>query len=128
MRALAYRLLERVTGQMQRPITGSTPAALAKLFRYPWPGNVRELENAVECACALAMGDVIDVDDLPLEVRDHRTLTINSEDVRPLRDVERDYILALLERNQGSKTVTAQQLRIGLATLRRELNSYRKTW
>jgi DNA-binding NtrC family response regulator len=112
---------------MQRSITGYTPAALEKVLRYPWPGNVRELENAIERACALATGNVIDVDDLPDEVRDHSTLTIMSEEVRPLRDVERDYILAVLERNQGSKTATAQQLRIGLATLRRKLKSYRKT-
>ena len=127
LHTLAHTLLERVCRQMQRSITGYTQAALEKVLRYPWPGNVRELENAVERACALATGDVIDVDDLPDEVREHRTLTITSEDVRPLRDVERDYILAVLERNQGSKTVTAQQLRIGLATLRRKLKSYKKT-
>jgi DNA-binding NtrC family response regulator len=88
---------------------------------------VRELENAVERACALATGDVIDVDDLPDEVRHHQTLVITAEQVRPLRDVEREYILAALERNAGSKTVTAQQLKIGLATLRRKLKSYKKT-
>jgi two-component system response regulator HydG len=87
---------------------------------------VRELENAVERACALSTENVIDVDDLPDDVRDHRTLTIPSEPVRPLRDVEREYIFGALERNHGSKTVTARQLGIGLATLRRRLNTYRK--
>lgn len=88
---------------------------------------MRELENAVERACALALGEVIDVDDLPGEVREHRGLPATSGNVRPLYDVERDYILWALELNHGSKTVTAQQLRIGLATLRRKLNSYKKT-
>jgi two-component system response regulator HydG len=127
LRTLAQLLLERVARQMQRPITGYTPAALQQILRYPWPGNVREFENAVERACALSTGNVIDVDDLPDDVREHRTLTIESEHVRPLREIERDYILAALERNHGSKTATAQQLRIGLATLRRKLNGYRKT-
>ena len=90
-------------------------------------GNVRELENAVERACLLAMGNVIDVGDLPAEVRDHRTLTsITSEEVRRLCDVEREHILSVLERNHGNKTLTALQLGIGLATLRRKLNSYAK--
>jgi DNA-binding NtrC family response regulator len=109
---------------MERPITGYTANALDQMLRYPWPGNVRELENAVERACALATGEIIDVDDLPDEVRHHRALIIASEHVRPLRDVEREYILAALERNHGSRTLTAEQLHIGLATLRRKLKGY----
>ena len=110
---------------MKRTIRLAPPAA-DQLLRYAWPGNVRELENAMERACLLAMGNVIDVGDLPAEVRDHRTLTITSEEVRRLRDVERDHILSVLERNHGNKTLTALQLGIGLATLRRKLNSYAK--
>lgn len=94
------------------------------MLRYPWPGNVRELENAVERACALATGALIDVDDLPDDVRQHQALVITSEHVRPLRDIEQEYILAALARNHGSRTLTAEQLRIGLATLRRKLHSY----
>ena len=54
----------------------------------------------------------------------HHALVITSEHVRPLRDIEQEYILAALEHNHGSRTLTAEQLRIGLATLRRKLHSY----
>jgi hypothetical protein len=91
---------------------GYSPEALEQMLRYPWPGNVRELENVVERACALATGHVIDVDDLPDEVRHHHTLVIASDHVRPLHEIGREYILAALERNRGSKTLTAEQLRI----------------
>ena len=64
------------------------------------------------------------MDDLPDDVRQHHALVIRSEHVRPLRDIEQEYILAALEHNHGSRTLTAEQLRIGLATLRRKLNSY----
>jgi two-component system response regulator HydG len=124
LRGLAQSLLARVTVRLRRPITGYTVNAFDRMLRYPWPGNVRELENAVERACALATAELIDVDDLPDEVRHHHSLVMTSEHVRPLRDIERDYILATLERNHGSRTLTAEQLRIGLATLRRKLNSY----
>jgi len=109
---------------MRRPISGYTANAIERMLRYPWPGNVRELENAVERACALATGELIDADDLPDEVRYHHALIIASDHVRPLGDVEREYILAALERNHGSRTLTAAQLRIGLATIRRKLKSY----
>ena len=124
LRGLAHALLTRVSFRLRRQITGYTEGALEQMQRYPWPGNVRELENAVERACALATGTLIDVDDLPDDVRQHHALVIRSEHVRPLRDIEQEYILAALERNHGSRTLTAEQLRIGLATLRRKLHSY----
>jgi DNA-binding NtrC family response regulator len=124
LRGLAQTFLALCALHMRRRITGFTANAHDLMMRYPWPGNVRELENAVERACALATGELVDVDDLPDEVRHHHALVITSEHVRPLRDIEREYILAALEHNHGSRTLTAEQLRIGLATLRRKLNSY----
>jgi transcriptional regulator with PAS, ATPase and Fis domain len=124
LRGLAHTLLARVASRLRRAITGYSPDALDQMLRYPWPGNVRELENAVERACALATGELISVDDLPDDVRQHHALVISPERVRPLRDIEQEYILAALEHNRGSRRLTAEQLRIGLATLRRKLHSY----
>jgi DNA-binding NtrC family response regulator len=95
------------------------------LLRYEWPGNVRELENAMERAVALASGNRIDVEDLPEEIRKaFPTPVATSGRVRPLAEIERDYILAALELNDGNQTHTAQQLQIGSATLYRKLKSY----
>jgi transcriptional regulator with PAS, ATPase and Fis domain len=124
LRALTDTILARVTGQMRRPIIGYSPDALEQILRYPWPGNIRELENAIERACALATGDVVDLAGLPDEVRNHHSLVIASEHVRPLREIEREYILAALERNQGNRTITAKQLDIAPATLFRKLKGY----
>ena len=44
--------------------------------------------------------------------------------VRALCEVEKDYILAVLELNEGNQTRTAKQLGIGSATLYRKLKSY----
>ena len=44
--------------------------------------------------------------------------------MRPLDEVEKEYILAALEVNQGNQTRTAEQLQIGSATLYRKLKSY----
>lgn len=46
--------------------------------------------------------------------------------VRPLEDVEREYILAALALNAGNQTRTAEQLSIGSATLYRKLKRYGK--
>jgi DNA-binding NtrC family response regulator len=82
------------------------------------------LENVVERACVLANENVITPDDLPDEVRNYRSTQISTEVVRPLHCVEREYILAVLDLNQGNKTRTATQLGIGAATLFRKLRRY----
>jgi DNA-binding NtrC family response regulator len=44
--------------------------------------------------------------------------------IRPLSEIEKDYILATLALNGGNQTHTAEQLQIGSATLYRKLKKY----
>jgi transcriptional regulator with PAS, ATPase and Fis domain len=122
---LARVLLADAALRMKRKIFGLSPAAADQLLRYQWPGNVRELENAMERAVALACGSRVELEDLPEEIRGAFPAPVASKGkVRPLDEVERDYILAALELNGGNQTHTAAQLRIGPATLYRKLKSY----
>lgn len=43
--------------------------AMARLERFAWPGNVRQLRNAIERAAVLALGEAIELEDLPEELR-----------------------------------------------------------
>jgi DNA-binding NtrC family response regulator len=121
---LARVLLADAALRMKRKITGLVPNAVDQLLRHDWPGNVRELENAMERAVALASGSRIELEDLPEEIR--RTLPRGNAGgvVRPLDEVEKEYIIAVLELNEGNQTRTAEQLHIGTATLYRKLKSY----
>ena len=122
---LARMLLADAAVRMTRKISGLTPSATDQLLRYEWPGNVRELENAMERAVALARGSRVDLDDLPEEVRQAFPKPVaNGGAVQPLSEVEKEYILAVLELNGGNQTRTAKQLRIGAATLYRKLKKY----
>jgi len=123
---LARVLLADAVLRMKRKITGLAPGAADQLLRYGWPGNVRELENAIERAVALARGSRVELEDLPEEIRQAfpRPLATTTGAVRPLNEVEKEYILAALELNAGNQTRTAEQLRIGSATLYRKLKSY----
>jgi DNA-binding NtrC family response regulator len=87
---------------------------------------VRQLENAMERAVALAPGDRIEVEDLTEDVFPGLALPTSAigAAVRHLDEVERDYILAALAVNNGNQTRTAQQLKIGSATLYRKLKRY----
>jgi DNA-binding NtrC family response regulator/predicted hydrocarbon binding protein len=122
---LARILLVEAVTRMKREMTGFTPQAVDQLLRYTWPGNVRELENAVERAVALARDDRVDAEDLPEEIRQAFPQPVAAVgQVRPLSEVEKEYIVAALARNDGNQTRTAGQLHIGAATLYRKLKSY----
>ncbi len=122
---LARVLLAETASRMKREISGIAPSAVDQLLRYQWPGNVRELENAIERAVALARGNRVELEDLPEEVRQRLPPILSNIDrVRPLEDVEKEYILGALELNGGNQTRTAEQLQIGSATLYRKLKSY----
>jgi two-component system, NtrC family, response regulator HydG len=118
-------LLVAAAQRMKRKMSSLAPGAADQLLRYEWPGNVRELENAMERAVALARGERVEIEDLPEEVRGALPRPLVAAGlVQPLENVEKDYILAALELNQGNQTRTAAQLQIGSATLYRKLKSY----
>jgi transcriptional regulator with PAS, ATPase and Fis domain len=122
---LARVLLADAALRMKRKITTLSPGAADQLLRYEWPGNVRELENTMERAVALARGSRVELEDLPEDVRQAfpRPVAVTGA-VRPLDEIEKEYIVAALELNGGNQTRTAQQLHIGSATLYRKLKSY----
>jgi DNA-binding NtrC family response regulator len=121
---LARFLLAEAALRMKRQVSGLVPNAADHLLRYHWPGNVRELENAMERAVVLARGSRVELEDLPEEVR--RTLPREAAGgaVRPLDEIEKEYIIAALAFNDGNQTRTAAQLHIGSATLYRKLKRY----
>jgi len=121
---LARVLLADAALRMKRKVSGLLPNTAEQLLRYGWPGNVRELENAMERAVALARGSRIELEDLPEEIRRTLPRETASGGVRPLDEVEKEYIVAVLELNKGNQTHTARQLHIGSATLYRKLKSY----
>ena len=122
---LGRLLLADAAVRMAREISGLTPGAADQLLRYEWPGNVRELENAMERAVALARGSRVDLEDLPEEIRRASPKPVAIEGtVKPLKQMEKAYILEVLELNGGNQTRTAEQLRIGSATLYRKLKRY----
>jgi two-component system response regulator HydG len=126
---LAQHFLERCAAKADRPVTGIAPEAARLLMEYPWPGNVRELQNCIERAVALARYDQLTVADLPDKIQHHRPshVVIASDDpseLVSLEEMERRYILRVMEAVAGNKTLAAQILKMGRKTLYRKLERY----
>lgn len=103
--------------------------ALETLVRYPWPGNVRELQNSVERLLIMRNGDTIIWDDLPDKIRENQALNgsavINLPDEGySLEQLEREVVVAALERNAWNQTAAARFLRIPRHTLIYRMEKY----
>ncbi|MBK7769915.1 MAG: sigma-54-dependent Fis family transcriptional regulator [bacterium] len=121
---LARILLAQVSLRYRSSVTGLSPRAADQILRYDWPGNVRELENAMERAVAIGQNNLVEIDDLPEEVRQAIPVPSLTGPVRALEEIEKDYIMAVLDLNGGNQARTARELGIGSATLYRKLKGY----
>jgi two-component system response regulator HydG len=122
---LAKLLLTESALKMKRGIVGFTQEASDRLLNYSWPGNVREMENILERAVALAKGNRVDVTDLPPEIFNAKPGLPDAGETGFLKDVERDCILAALEKTEGNRPKAAALLGMGVATIYRKLKLYK---
>ncbi len=121
---LARFFLDSITERVGCPIKGFSPGAVEQLLLYNWPGNARELQNVIERALALCSESTINVDDLPPAMRKGVSTPRGCDEINPLDEVERKYILAALELTKGDKRLAAKKLKIGLRSLYRKLKEY----
>jgi two-component system response regulator PilR (NtrC family) len=91
---------------------------------YHWPGNIRELENVIERCVFLAEKGEITLRDLPGEMLAASTtvqeqFTFNQ--VKPLADLEMEYISYVLDKCDGNKQKAAEFLGVNRKTIHRKL-------
>ncbi len=119
---LASHFLRKFTAEHRRDIDDFDDHALAVMQRYSWPGNVRELSNAVERAVVMSSGNMIFAEDLPLSVLEATRQTAGGEAAPKtlkvqVRGFEARVIQQALERNQGNRSRTANELGISRRAL-----------
>jgi two-component system response regulator HydG len=126
---LAQHFLKQLASQTNPGVVGLSQSAAEKLLAYSWPGNVRELRNAIERAVALTRFDHISADDLPERIKtfEPRHVIVAGDDLEELvslEEVEKRYILKVLQAAGGNKSLAAKQLGVGRRTLYRKLGEY----
>lgn len=131
---LVAHLLRKHTPEGETPPTVDE-GAMSYLVSYFWPGNVRELENVIERAITLRQGGRISSEDLPPKVLSGEAAeagTQPSDDLAGLfvglptiDEVERRYLLLVLEATGGNRTRAAEILGINRRTLYRMAARFR---
>jgi two-component system response regulator HydG len=124
---LAERFLAGFAASAERRTPTVSKDAAAKLVAFPWKGNVRELENCMEHVVAMTRGPVLDVEDLPANVRGYKpdsfTVALVTEgDIVKMDEVQRRYVQRVLGLVGGNKSRAALLLGIDRRTLYRWLD------
>ena len=131
---VARHLLAQLGGQGAPEIA---PDAMDAMREYAWPGNVRQLRNCLERALLLSNDGVITRAELPPEIVSPQQahapsaafagVGVAGQGAAPLREVERQQILAALEQTNWHRGKTAEVLGISPSTLYRRLRDYNLT-
>ncbi|HEY0377572.1 MAG TPA: sigma-54 dependent transcriptional regulator [Pyrinomonadaceae bacterium] len=121
--------LKKHTRNTSRLVRGLTPETRRLMMDYSWPGNVRQLESAIERAILLCEGDLITVEDLPLEVRQEARPTTEGAFKLPpegisFEDVERSLIVQAMEQTDYNITKSAKLLGLTFRTLQYRLEKF----
>lgn len=112
-----------------------SPEAMDYLTAYEWPGNIRQLENIVERCMVLATGQVVNVTDLPPDLRDEETQYKSAVDLLPveldlndaLEKIEAAVIRRALVRADFVQVKAADLLGISKSLLQYKLRKYKIT-
>jgi DNA-binding NtrC family response regulator len=95
--------------------------ALDALLRHPWPGNVRELRNTIERLVVSSRGSLIEAFDLPEALTAPPPALVEQPfaDLPSLEELERRYLLHVLDATGGNRTRAAEILGVDRRTLYR---------
>lgn len=120
---LCRYFFDKYRQELGKPVDSISQEVVKILVEYDFPGNVRELEHIVERAVILADGDTIERKHLPARfiqgLKSARSL--ESRQFSTLAELEKHYIVEVLEASQGNKSKTAEILGISRAALWRKL-------
>ncbi len=115
-----------------------TPKAMTAMKNFKWPGNVRQLQNIIEGAAVFTRNDMIDIDNLPEEVRlgfavdeskcgldwIEEQLNDGSTLDEVIAQIEKEMIKRMLQAAEGNQSKAAQMLGIKRGTLQYKMKNY----
>ena len=122
--ALTNHILKNISKKFGKEIK-IAPDAISLLTKHNYKGNVRELENILEQAAVSASNNKIEVKNLTIsEDKTFLDDCLANTDGMSLKDLERKYILKVLETTNGNKKKAAEKLGIDRKTLYNKLSEF----
>lgn len=125
--------IEQANNELGKDVTGISPDVRQAFLNYHWPGNLRELKNIIRRSVLLASGNKVEMDDLPVGMREtnganngiatsNRLLPHNIKHQNQVN--ERQLIEEALKHYKYNKSKAAEALNIDRSTLYKKIKDY----
>jgi two-component system, NtrC family, response regulator AtoC len=128
---LVAHFVQKHSLSLNKNVLGINPKALAALMNYRWFGNVRELENTIERAIVLADESNIELENLPIEIREFKEkvelASLVEEECsikKASKILEINLIKKALKKTRGNHTQAARLLEISHRALLYKIKEY----
>ena len=129
---LVSHFIAQIASENGIPPKSFTQEAQNYLSGYEWPGNIRQLQNVIERCMVMIPRDVIDVEDLPPEIRDEESQFKSAVDLLPvelnladtLDKIEAALIRRALVRSDFVQAHAADLLGISRSLMQYKLKKY----
>ncbi len=131
IRLLAEHFLNRFLKSSPKKVRGFAEDVLRCFENYKWSGNVRELENVIERALTLTTVECITMKELPPRMQEQNypeksitELTFTEAKQRMIDDLEKKYLLEMLQKQNGNVTRIASESGMTRRNLHRLLSKH----
>jgi len=122
IRPLTDRFVAAACAEHGRLVQELTPSFYGELEAYDWPGNIRQLRNVIESAVVLSTTPSLSAENLKLAVAPLKSAAPFEAPIgMTLEDIEKEVLRQALVRNEGNRTLTADQLGLSRRTIQRKI-------
>ncbi|MGA7723039.1 MAG: sigma-54 dependent transcriptional regulator [Ignavibacteriaceae bacterium] len=129
---LAQHFLDSFNKKLGKSVKGFSKKAVKLIYEYNWPGNIREMENMIERCLIICEKDMIDVDDLPSQIRvsepagdaNINGFLFSDDTIIPFEKLKEESIRHALKITNGNIVEAAKKLQLGRATIYRLMEKY----
>jgi DNA-binding NtrC family response regulator len=118
---LITHFIAEFSRRYQRQVEGFDADSMQWLKNYAWPGNIRELRNLIERHIALADSVWLHIDQQHISTRSDSSIDGDSP---TLEELEKRYIMKVLQQTHGNREQAASILGINKSTLWRKLQNW----
>ncbi len=125
IRPLADRFVAAACAEHGRLVQQITPDFYKALVAQNWPGNIRQLRNAIESAVVLSTSPTLSARNLSLtKTRPDSDIPFVAPGGMTLDDIEKEVLRQALARNEGNRTLTAEELGLSRRTIQRKIKEH----
>ncbi|MEN8264145.1 MAG: sigma-54 dependent transcriptional regulator [Nitrospirota bacterium] len=109
---LVTHFIDKFSHRENKNVLSVSQEVMKVFHNYLWPGNLRELENILERAVVFTKKEVIDLKDIPGELKMEAENPANLNDLKSLKELEIETVIKAIDAFKGNKSKAARALGI----------------